>query len=400
MKILLVSSKYMPEYSGSGLRAHNLYKRLSRSHNFSLMVVAGSVTENTVEEYEYDGFKVHRIAAKPHLSLSPNGLVRRIQLLKNFYSENTKARRFFRGLKPKPDLIHVFGQNNITSTAIKYANDEGIPLLIELCNEMPTPYQYVPFPFNLFISGRPVSDYRFICISERLKEVCLAAGVPDSKLWCRPNPVDEAKFHPVSRQMKNRIKHELTGFKDKDKLLVYVAKFIPRKNHLFLLDVLKELPDDYSLFLGGPVAENGPLKSEGSMIIQKIRDIVKNEGLEHRVRLKAGFIVDVDKYYQMADVYLFPTKEEGLGTPMLEALACGVPVVANRIKGITDSWICDGRNGFISGLQAPQFAEKTRLASSFPSERMEAEADRILNIAGTRSIDEKYWEIITTLVKH
>jgi glycosyltransferase involved in cell wall biosynthesis len=34
----------------------------------------------------------------------------------------------------------------------------------------------------------------------------------------------------------------------------------------------------------------------------------------------------------MADVYMFPTKEEGLGTPMLEAIACGTPVVANNIQ--------------------------------------------------------------------
>ena len=43
MKVLLVSSKYLPEYSGSGLRAHNLYKRLCRKFDIDYDVLCNSL---------------------------------------------------------------------------------------------------------------------------------------------------------------------------------------------------------------------------------------------------------------------------------------------------------------------------------------------------------------------
>ena len=46
MKILLVSSKYHPEYSGSGLRAHNTYKRLKKNYKIEFNVLSNSIALN------------------------------------------------------------------------------------------------------------------------------------------------------------------------------------------------------------------------------------------------------------------------------------------------------------------------------------------------------------------
>ena len=51
INVLVVSSKYPPEYAGSGLRAHKTYKRMSGKFGFSYSVLSGSVIYNKVERY-------------------------------------------------------------------------------------------------------------------------------------------------------------------------------------------------------------------------------------------------------------------------------------------------------------------------------------------------------------
>lgn len=389
----------MPEYSGSGLRAHNLYKRLKKKYSgINVTVFCGSETENTNGEYTYDGFTVNRIACKPYPVLHSNSLLRRFQISKNFYSENVSTRNLLDKLASKPDLVHIFGQNYVTATVLDYARKNNIPSLIELCNEMEKPYHYIPFPNKLWVSSKLPQNYRFVCISERLKQVCLKNNIPSEKIWCRPNPVDEKRFYPArDEQEKIELRRKLTKFSAGDKLLMYIAKYISRKNHAFLIDVLKLLPGEYKLFLGGPLVESGPNRAQNLNLYENILARVKNEGLEDRIEVKCGFYDNIDEYYRMADAFLFPTREEGLGTPMLESIASGVPVVANIIPGITDIWIKNNKNGFLSDLEARKFAEKIQAAVRIPQSQMKSEAEKLVDKAGTRAIDEQYYSLICGL---
>ena len=62
--ICLVTSKYPPEYSGSGLRIHRTYKRLSEKFGIHFDVITSSVTDNSTKKYTYDGVNIYRIANK------------------------------------------------------------------------------------------------------------------------------------------------------------------------------------------------------------------------------------------------------------------------------------------------------------------------------------------------
>ena len=394
MNILLASSKYMPEYSGSGFRAHNLYRRLIvKSPEIELTVLAGSETENVTATYDYDGFKINRIADKSYPVVT-NQVLRKFQIARNFYNEYIATQTFLRNLPSRPDLIHIFGQNYVTSSVLNYAVKKRIPVLIELCNEMDDPHHYIPFPFKLWISGKPPGKYSFICISERLKDVCVRNGISGNNIWCRPNPINEELFKPVDKSDKFRIRKSLTKFDENSKLLVYVAKYINRKNHRFLLEVIQHLPEDYKLFISGPLVDNGPNQTEDRALFDDIEKYIASNKLHDRVQAENGFCKDIEQYYQMADVYLFPTKAEGLGTPMLEAVACGVPVVANLMPGITDSWIKDGQNGYLSTLDAGIFAEKIIKAADIPSSQMQKESETIISVAGTNNIDQTYLTLI------
>jgi glycosyltransferase involved in cell wall biosynthesis len=79
---------------------------------------------------------------------------------------------------------------------------------------------------------------------------------------------------------------------------------------------------------------------------------------------------------------------------MLEALACGVPVVANLIEDVTDKWIKNDINGFVSETDSDIFAENIKKAALFSKEKMRKEAVKIMKAAGTDVIDAKYWELM------
>jgi glycosyltransferase involved in cell wall biosynthesis len=398
MNILLVSSKYMPEYSGSGYRAHNLYKRLTARHpETKVTVLSGSVTDNNCANYEYDGFKVRRISCKPFPNVGC-GFLRALKISMNFHSEYVAATQHINTL-PKPDLIHIFGKTYVTAAALNYARGHRIPVIIELCNEMDTPLQYIPIANKFEASNRLPDKYRFVCISERLRSVCLKNNIPESNLWCRPNPVDETRFRPVGNEVKSSLRRKLSKFSDEDIVVTAIANFIPRKNHRLLVEAIKLLPDRYKLFLAGPIVNSGPLTNRDSSVFDDLVNKVTGHDLNARIQISKGFIENIEEYYQMSDIYAFPSLSEGLGTPVLESLACGIPVVANRISGITDVWINDGSNGYLSSLDAAEFAEKITAAFKISRIDMLRESGNLLSKASTGVLDEKYMNMIGDLIK-
>ena len=137
MNILLVSSKYMPEYSGSGFRAHNLYKRLvEKEPGIKLNIVCSSTEHNSCLEYDYEGFKVNRIARKRYEKLS-RGFFRKMQIAANFKAEWQLTRKYLNSLNEKPDLVHVFGKSYVTATVLDYAREKKIPTINNQYSKQP-----------------------------------------------------------------------------------------------------------------------------------------------------------------------------------------------------------------------------------------------------------------------
>lgn len=127
------------------------------------------------------------------------------------------------------------------------------------------------------------------------------------------------------------------GIPDDGWLILYAAEFIPRKNHIFLLNALKTLREEgidvrYA-FLG-----HGKLYDD-------IKNRAEEMGLSDYIRF-FGYRRDAELFYSAADMVVAPGSQEGLPVHVLEAMASGLPVVATAIRGHTDL-IKDGRNGFL-----------------------------------------------------
>ena len=105
--------------------------------------------------------------------------------------------------------------------------------------------------------------------------------------------------------------------------LLSVGELIPRKNHRVLIECLPSLPDARLVICG-----RGPLLDE-------YRKLASSLGVSDRV-IFTGFMSDIEEYYRMADIFVFPSKQEGLSVSVMEAMASGLPCVVSDIRGNSD----------------------------------------------------------------
>jgi glycosyltransferase involved in cell wall biosynthesis len=399
INVLVVSSKYLPEYSGSGLRASTTYKRLSERFPINYEILTSSVTYNHSKVYSIDGHRVRRIAKKPFPLATDErkkensaSFIEKVKHGCNYLCESILTWKYLIFNKSKFDVIHIFGKNWVTAATVTFAKITKKPFIVELVNEVDTPHHYEPWLFRIIFGRRFPEGVPIVCISDMLRDMCEKHGYKEN-VWSRPNPVDETKFFIDTRD-KITFRKQYTHFKNDDILLTCISKFRPSKNQIFLLDVIKNLPERFKLLLAGPVVEGGPLAERDRAYLNQIKEKITESRLESRVQLEPKFINNVNEYLKMSDVFLFPTTTEALGTPMLEAISCGVPVVANRIAGVTDSWIEDGANGFVSNLDVEEFAGKVKRASELDPNVLKRKSDEMISRCSARHIDEEYYNLI------
>lgn len=387
MKVLLVSSKYQPEYSGSGLRAHNTYKRLEKKFGIKWDIVCNSLSYQGNEMYEYDGKEVYRISF-PCKVLAKKGIKRNIFIMFDMLWQSFFSWLYIRKRINDYDVLHTFGNTWSIGFLTWYFAKHNKPIIRELCNEMPNPLYPIQFQ-NIMKKIFQKENTLVVAISKRLENLAKSYGIKN--IWTRPNPIDESRFF-VDYENKYKLREKLCKFSKNDIVLGLIANFLDRKNQLFALEMLKFLPDKYKLLLAGP------LKEENTYYIKRIEEKIKEYNLQNRVEIHIDFIKNFDEYIKLCDVFLFPSKEEGLGTPLLEAQACGVPVVSNYLQGISDTVIEKGKGGYYLELDAQKWAEVIKKAINIPKNILIENAKKIHKIASSEIIDKEYYKRIEVLV--
>lgn len=397
MKVLIVSSKYLPEYSGSGLRAHNTYMRLSKKFDIKFEAITSSTGNYLSDTYLIDGISVQRIMSKRLRIINKifgKSILKRILNALLIFIEYKYVKKEI--TKKKFDLIHTFGISPATIAAINFSRNNKIPLIIEIVNPVTTPYQFVPI--QKYINKYDLSSNCIIvAISKSIGIMCNKYNLKDN-VWVRPNPVDEEKFKLHTETLRYKSRKNLSNFDKKDIVLVYVAKYLKRKNHTFLLDVIRKLPEQYKLILGGPLLEKNDLV-DGYKIenFNKLEQKAKNLGIEKRVKISHGF-VDMKNYLISADISCFPSYNEAMGTPLLESISCGVPVIANKEEESFQEWIIDGENGYLETLDSEKWAKRIQeLSQKITKDKQVNMSKKIKKLASSGKIDLDYYKIIKKL---
>lgn len=129
----------------------------------------------------------------------------------------------------------------------------------------------------------------------------------------------------------------------RSKVLLFLGELKFRKNVAFLIKLIARLR-----------IKNCKLLICGSgYLANKLRNLSKDLSITDKV-VFTGFINEVDKvdFYNLADIFLFPSIKEGFGMPVIEAGACGVPAIVSNTSSLKEL-IIDGKTGYLAALNDP-----------------------------------------------
>lgn len=129
--------------------------------------------------------------------------------------------------------------------------------------------------------------------------------------------------------------------------ILHVGRFAPQKNHEMMVEAFADVVRDY------PNSELD-LVGDGDLV-NNVRKKVTELGIQERVH----FVGLLDKVYEKmseSDIFILPSKYEGMPITLIEAMATGLPIVATAVGGVPDM-IENGKSGILVGVSKEEITK-------------------------------------------
>jgi len=232
--------------------------------------------------------------------------------------------------------------------------------------------------------------YRLLCFLENYvygrKELRLAAVSNHTALQLAqyfgrhdtvvvPNGVDLSLFSPASRLASRDAARQKLGYSPDDILLLLIGNDWRNKGLPTILEAMSRLNHpSLRLCVVGSDA--------GAQFLPPVQSL----HLSDRVKFFAE-TPEILAFYAAADIYAAPSLEDSFNLPVLEAMACGLPVLVSRLAGISE-YIADG----VDGILLPDPADPSALAGSLSLLLQEPELRRSLGENAARKAQQFSWD--------
>jgi D-inositol-3-phosphate glycosyltransferase len=195
------------------------------------------------------------------------------------------------------------------------------------------------------------SDAVLASCTVELDQLVELYGADPARVAVVPPGVDHAFFGPGDRIQARRA----LGLASTGALLLFVGRIQPLKGAHVAVEALGELSSrgvDASLVIVG-----GPSGARGASTLARLHDLVASLGLDRRVIFRPPQPHELlSSYYRAADVTVVPSRAESFGLVALESLACGTPVIASAVGGLT-TLVTDALTGaLIDGWDPERYA--------------------------------------------
>jgi glycosyltransferase involved in cell wall biosynthesis len=206
------------------------------------------------------------------------------------------------------------------------------------------------------------------CLTQKDAQEIMSYGCPQDKIRLIPNAVDTDVFRPSSNAEEN--------------LIVWTGRLVEEKGLRYLIEAMKLIVNRHretKLMLVG----DGPLKQKLISIVNRyglLRNVIFTGALSHK---------QVAVILQKATLFVIPSLKEGMPFALLEAMACGKPVIGSDIPGINDV-ITHEENGILIPPRNPKV-----LANAIALLLEDKNLRRKLGQNARKLIVEKYnWNVI------
>jgi glycosyltransferase involved in cell wall biosynthesis len=238
------------------------------------------------------------------------------------------------------DIVHVHEYTTYQNIVVHhFAKKFGVPYVLQVHGSLPKiGKQARKWIYDAFFGSTLLRDAsKVIALSEIEAEQYKCAGVPAEKIAIVPNGIDLTEYSDLPS--KGSFKKKF-GLDKNEKIVLYLGRIHEIKGIDILVrafaNILHKL-DNVRLVIVGP--DDG--------YIREIKVLTKALRIEDKV-LISGPLYGVAKLeaYVDADVYVLPSRYETFPMTVLEAYACGKPVIASKVGGLNDLLI-NGETGML-----------------------------------------------------
>jgi glycosyltransferase involved in cell wall biosynthesis len=309
-----------------------------RKKDHEIIFFADRSPQHPHYESEFLGFKTYRFFSL----LMPKG----DGLYRISFPRRRKLEKLFR--EHEIDIVHVFLPVPSTISAVRAAKKIGLPVIAHSHAQSENLFLHVPRPLAFIVPTLNALFERYmgwiyknadfiIYPSEFARRPFLKLNQIKRNIVVS-NGVDVQEFKPIDSEKIQAVK-EKYGAPEGQALILYLGRLHPEKNIETLIKAMQAIKKSHRpshlVIVGGGHLE------------PKLKNLVRKLGLEKEISFW-GKIPDEDKVaaYNACDIFVLPSLAELEGMVVLEAMACGKPiVVANSPQSASTYFV--GQNGFL-----------------------------------------------------
>ena len=347
MKILIATPYFYPSVGGVQNYVRSISLGLKQDYNHDIIIVTSGEKGGSVVRQRYENMIVYRLPIQFKLSNTPFSLMWKSQIKQIILEEN-----------PAVVIAHTpvpFMADMVERAAL------GKPFILTYHNDL-TKSDWIgnllAKTFYLLFTRRTMKrSYQIVATSEYyLNDSTYLQGYKD-KIAIVPPGIDTGRFN--GEVDKTWLKKKYPG----KKLVLFVGSMDEAHSHKGVDVLIKAIAQVREVIPSIQLVAVG-----GGGGVRKYQQLAKELGVANIIDF-TGFISDSDlpKYYAGSDVFVLPslTTSEGFGMVLIEASACGTPVIGSNVGGISQA-LEDGQDGMLvraNNLQELSHAISTILSN-------------------------------------
>lgn len=235
----------------------------------------------------------------------------------------------------KINLIHTHDSKGHTIAVLAATLGNKVPIVVSRRVDFPVS----PNPFSKIKYNHP-NVKKIICVSEKIKEITGASIKDKDKLTVVYDGIDVESL----KKVKPLDLHTEFDIPEYYNIVGNIAAIAPHKDYFTWVDtaeilLLKNMKIRFLIVGEGPQEED-------------IKDYIQSKGLEEDI-IMTGFRKDAKQLLAGLDIFLISSETEGLGSSILDAFACKVPVVATEAGGIPEI-VLHKKTGLLAPVKATE----------------------------------------------
>ena len=367
----MITSRLYPDHGGGALQALRLCQKLAE-HNIDPFILTGHPKNKTVEEIVQD-VPVVRLPLPRNSGLPVLG----------YY---TKALKFLWSHRKEYDLLHAHAIHHHAYASFFIGRLTGKPSIGKISGLAADLPDRVKRRSLGSLQVRLMSlATRLIVTSQELNAQLIDQGIPKEQVLLIPNGTDTELFAPVTEGERRELRKKL-GLSEK----ALVGVFVGALRHVKGIDVLARAwkhiaagTIDFQLNLVGPYRRAEHWGIDSNFIEEIRRQFQATDKGNAKVHF-VGQVSNVEDYLKVADLFILPSRSEGMPNALLEAMACGLPFVATRL-GVVEELASHEQRHYLVPID-----NEIALAESIIKLAKDPSCRRKLGQAARRTVEERY----------